>query len=65
MWIFGAEVSIAELLAVFSAVVVFCIFYLAYEIQKLKTVEKRLEVVEKRFEAEEKELERKFLRKKK
>ncbi len=58
MWILGLEMSVAELLTVFSGIIVLCILYLAYEIFKLKKVEKRLEKVEKMFEHEEKELER-------
>jgi biopolymer transport protein ExbB/TolQ len=58
MWVLGLEMSVAELLTVFSGIIVLCILYLAYEIFKLKKVEKRLEKVEKMFEREEKELER-------
>ncbi len=58
MWLFGLEVSIAEVLTIFSGIIVLCILYLAYEIFKLKKIEKRLEKVEKNFEQEEKELEK-------
>lgn len=57
MWFLGIDISITELLAVFSGIVVLCILYLSYEIYKLKRVEARLERVEKRFEKEEKRLE--------
>ena len=58
MWLFGYEVSMPELLTLFSGIIVLCILYLAYEIYRLKKIEKRLEIVEKRFEKEEEELER-------
>ncbi len=58
MWLFGVEIGIADLLTVFSGIVVLCILYLAYEIYRLKKIERRLEDVEKRFEKEEKALER-------
>jgi len=58
MWLLGLELSITEVLTVFSGIIVLCILYLAYEIFKLKKVEKRLEKVERLFEREEKELAR-------
>jgi biopolymer transport protein ExbB/TolQ len=57
MWFLGLEVSITELLAIFSGLVVLCIVYLSYEIYKLKRIEARLERVERRFEKDEDELE--------
>jgi len=63
MWFLGLEVSVAELLTLFTGIVVLCILYLAYEIYKLKRVEARLEAVEKRFEKDEKKLERAASRK--
>jgi hypothetical protein len=57
LWL-GLEIGIVDLLTVFSGVIVLCILYLAYEIFKLKKVEKRLEKVERMFEHEEKELEK-------
>lgn len=62
MWFLGLEVSIAELLTLFSGIIVLCILYLAYEIFKLKKVEKRLEKVEALFENEEKALEKEVKR---
>jgi len=58
MYLFGLEVSMPELLTLFSGITVLIILYLAYEIYKLKRIEKRLESVEKRFEKEESELEK-------
>ena len=46
MWFLGIDISITELLAVFSGIVVLCILYLSYEIYKLKRVEARLERLE-------------------
>ena len=58
MLLLGVEVSMAELLIIFSGIVVVCILYLAYEIRKLKRVEMRLLDVERRFEREEREFEK-------
>ena len=67
MWLFGLEVSVAELLTVSSGAVVLVILYLAYEIFKLKTIEKRLEVLEENLKTDESSLSReasKFRKKK-
>lgn len=58
MYIFGVYISIVDLLIVFSGFVVLILFYLAYEINKLKRLEKKFEIVEKMLEREEKKLER-------
>lgn len=58
MWLLGYEISMADLLTVFSGIIVLCIFYLAFEIYKLKRVERRLERVEQMFEREEQVLEK-------
>lgn len=59
MWLFSLEVSIAEVLTVFSGIIVLCILYLAYDIFKLEKVEKNFELEEKELEKEVKKLEKK------
>jgi biopolymer transport protein ExbB/TolQ len=68
MYILGVYISIVDLLIVFSGFVVMILLYLAYEISKLKRLERKFETVEKMLEREEKDLERnirKVARKKK
>ena len=47
---------VIDLLLFLLAVVAVCLIYLAYEIGRLKKVEKRFEKTEKKFEKEEKSL---------
>ncbi|MFH1473838.1 MAG: hypothetical protein ABIE55_02990 [Candidatus Aenigmatarchaeota archaeon] len=58
MYIFGVYVSIVDLLIVFSGFVVVLILYLAYEINKLKKIERKFAKVERMLEKEGKDLER-------
>ncbi len=58
MYILGVYISIVDLLIVFSGFMVLVILYLAYEINRLKMLEKKFESVEKILEREEKQLER-------
>jgi len=56
MYILGVYVSIVDLLIIFSGFVVLLLFYLAYEINKLKKLEIKLAAVENKMEREEKKL---------
>jgi Na+-transporting methylmalonyl-CoA/oxaloacetate decarboxylase gamma subunit len=58
VYIFGVYISIVDLLIVFSGFVVVILLYLAYEINRMKKLEKKYEKVERMFEREERELER-------
>ena len=58
MYILGVYISIVDLLIVFSGFVVVVLLYLAYEINRMKKLEKKFEKVERMFEREERELER-------
>jgi len=53
MYIFGAYISVVELLLMFSGFIVVVLLYLAYEINKLKKIERRLESIEEKMEEEE------------
>jgi Na+-transporting methylmalonyl-CoA/oxaloacetate decarboxylase gamma subunit len=68
VYILGVYISIVDLLIVFTGFVVVILLYLAYEINRMKKLEKKFEKVERMFEREEKDLERnigKIIRKKK
>ena len=58
MYIFGVYISVVDLLIVFTGLVVVILLYLAYEVNKLKKLEKRFSSVEKMLEIEEKRLEK-------
>lgn len=58
MYILGVYISIVDLLIVFSGFIVVILLYLAYEVNRMKKLEKKFEKVEVMLEREEKEIER-------
>ena len=58
MYILGVYISIVDLLIVFSGFIVVILLYLAYEVNRMKKLEKKFEGVERMLEREERNLEK-------
>jgi Na+-transporting methylmalonyl-CoA/oxaloacetate decarboxylase gamma subunit len=57
-YILGVYISVVDLLIVFSGFVVVVLLYLAYEVNRIKKLERKFEKVERILEREERDLER-------
>lgn len=62
MYLFGVYVSVVELLLVFCGFMALILLYLAFEINKLKKIEKKFEILERKMEREEASLARRARR---
>ena len=62
MYLFGVYVSVVELLLVFCGFMALILLYLAFEINKLKKIEKKFEMLEKKMGSEEAALARRAKR---
>ena len=53
MYLFGVYISVVELLLVFCGFMALVLLYLAFEINKLKKIEKKFEILEKKMERDQ------------